>query len=157
MMLLFWSLKKQFGRKLRNHVYDRERNLISLLNSKILFCFKNPRFRHFSNLRPSLQHQTFVLRRIRALTIRFMRSTPFTDLFSTQVFHTLYSSKGSQRRNLRQNSTCKVESLRLHFLLDWSTVDRSSKEFQFYRVKCFRSNFLSYFPSIWVCRRSNDP
>ena len=40
------------------------------------------------------------------------------------------------------------------WLLKRSTVDRSSKESQFSRVKCFRSNFVPYFSSIWVCRRS---
>ena len=39
--------------------------------------------------------------------------------------------------------------------LERSTVDRSGKESRSSRVKCFRFNFVTYFLSIWLCRRSH--
>lgn len=57
---------------------------------------------------PAESSWSLVLRSKRLLVKRLSLSPPFFVLLSTWYFHTLYSSKGEQRRNLQQ------EGSRLH-------------------------------------------
>lgn len=51
---------------------------------------------------PAESSWSLVLRNKRLLVKRLSLSPPFSVLLSTWYFHTLYSSKGEQRRNLKQ-------------------------------------------------------